>query len=298
MKKVALLYLATLKELFRERALLALTLSVAPFFLLVYRLIFLQGMIVYHIGLVVSPGNTLLYTQNAIKPSNDMELSAYIAEALSEQHYGDNTALFAFRQLDSRTEGEKLLRERSLHLLLVPRYDADSYSVASALHLDVVGDFSDPYYTLALAALQSSLLQIAELPLGFTFEQQSINIAGRKTPFESYVPGLLIVSSLALLFLFSLVTTRERENGIVIRYAMAELPVFALMLGKGAAFITLSAMSAVLAFGAAFILGFEAGPSLLMDLLLCVAFNLGCALSLIGIAFFTASYSHSVYQSF
>jgi len=282
---VAALFRATVRELVRERAFLVLTLIVAPLFILVYRLIFLQGMIVYRIGMVdAGTGgiSALLSTRLSAQLEENPELS-----------YSDGSSLFDLRTYPTREAGERAIRNRDIYVLVIPG--------AGQARVTLAGDFSDPYYLLASTALRAALEDafagLVGLSSPLKFETSALGFSGKKTPFENYVPGLIVVSSLAGIYLFSLALARERENLAGVRYRLAGLPVSALVAGKGAAFILLSSLSSLLAFASAYALGFGSPGGMAADLCAGLAFCVLCSVAVVGIAFAVAAFARNSFEA-
>ena len=278
---VAALFKSTIRELVRERAFLVLTLIVAPLFILVYRLIFLQGMIVYRIG-VVDAGTG--------------GISALLSAQLEENpglSYSDGSSLFELRTYPTREAGERAIRNRDIYVLVIPG--------ASQARVTLAGDFSDPYYLLASTALKAALEDAFSGLTGesssLTFDASATGFSGKKTPFENYVPGLIVVSSLAGIYLFSLVLARERENLAGVRYRLAGLPVSTLVTGKGAAFILLSSLSSLLAFTSAYTLGFGSPGGMAADLCAGLAFCVLCSAAVVGMAFAVAAFARNIFEA-
>jgi len=281
---IAALFKATARELVRERAFLVLTLIVAPLFILVYRLIFLQGMVVYRVGVVDEGSGTIPEILSAQLEDNP---------ALA---YSDGSSLFELRTYPTREEGERAIRRRDIYVLVIPS--------PNQLRVTLAGDFSDPYYLLASTALKTAmedalagLSGLSGEPSALTFDASAMGFSGKKTPFENYVPGLIIVSSLAGIYLFSLALARERENLAAVRYRLAGLPVSALVAGKGAAFVLLSALSALLSFASAYALGFGSPGGIVADLSAGLAFCVLCSAAVVGIAFAVAAFARNIFEA-
>jgi hypothetical protein len=283
-----------LKDGSRERAFLLLTLLVAPLFILVYRLIFLQGMIVYHIGMVDTDTDgfpVMLSTQLEENPD-------YV--------YSDGSDLFELHWYPTQEAGERAIRGREIYVLVIPgaASAATEHGVnagANAVPVTLAGDFSDPYYLLASTALKAAMgggfPQFEGSSAPFTFGASAIGFSGKKTPFENYVPGLLVVSSLAGIYLFSIVLARERESIAGIRYRLAGIRVSTLVLGKGGAFILLSLVSCLLSFASAHALGFGSAGSMAADLFVGIVFCTLCSAAVVGIAFGVAAFARNVFEA-
>jgi len=297
MRKACAILVSTLKELLRERAFLALTLMLAPLFILVYRLIFLQGMVVYRVGLLEEDARPRYGVSSEGPPR---PIAATLADAVARDptlSYSDGSALFSLRHFSDRAEAERAIRDRSIYLLvIIPTSEGEGLP-----RFGLAGDLSDPYYLLASTAIRSALesafAETTGLGPSLDFETIGMGVSNRKTPFENYVPGLIIVSSLAGVFLFSLVLARERETLTVLRYRLAELPFAAIVAGKGGAFAILSTASTLIAFASAYALGFRSPGGALGDVANGLCFCLLCSVSVIGISFAVAAFARNLYQA-
>lgn len=282
------------KELSSDPVLLTLTLILAPFFVLLYKLIFLEGMTVYDVVLYAEPATTETSTS-----LDDLE------SRLRAVEYPGGGRLFDLRRVSTRTEGLWVLENRDARIMveLVPnRLHTLSSNRDAPFTVTVHGDHSDPYYVLASrlfrTALEDYLVErgwsapavvVTEVPLG---------ISRDKTEFENYVPGLIVFSTLVLMFLFVLVLARESESRVFIRYRIARLPGLAYVAAYAILFAVLAVAAALLALGTAFLLGFRSPDSVMHDMFSALAICATLSVAASGAAFLVAGFARSSTQGF
>jgi ABC-2 type transport system permease protein len=258
---------------------------VAPLFILVYRLIFLQGMVTYRVG----------FLEDSTQGVPGLALRSVAAEVRSdpELSYSDAHALFDFSFYQGREEAEAALRDRRVYALVSARREK-----GSALPILVLeGDASDPYFLLSSVALRAAAEKAAErlasIEPTIKFEYRSLGASGARSPFENYVPGLIVVASLAGIYAFSLALTREREARASTRFALARVSRAEVLAGKGWAFLGLSLAATALAFGFACALGFTCPDGVALDLLVSLLFCALCSAAMVGIGFGVAAYARN-----
>lgn len=277
---IRLLISKSLTELRRDPLLLVLTLICAPFFVLLYKLIFLEGMTVYDILLLPADPNAVALVE---------DFQNY-AEAI---RYPGGGTLFRFSTVVSRDAGLSKLRDREARLM-----------ASFSLNGDIVltGDHSDPYYVLASKLLTETALAFAQDRLGFHppvhIREEALGISARKTEFENYVPGLVIFSTLVLIYLYVLILAREVESRVFVRYRLCGLRSRDYVLGHTTVFLGLSTGAALLALIVAFALGFQSPLSPWRDvgasLLICAVISLAAA----GVAFLVTAFASDVVHAF
>ena len=264
-----MIYLITrtlVKRLKSDPLLPILTMVLGPFFVLLYKLIFLQGMTLYQV----------------VVPEHLPESAIYVDEfldAMELKMYPGGAPLFDFILVESPEEGADVIRNHDAHLMLSFNYNNGDPEIV------ITGDYSNPYYLISSQLIQNQISDFFNKTLGysppFRFREAAMGNSAEKSEFESYVPGLLIFSSLSLLYLFSILLVRESESRIFYRYKMAGIGTVRFLTSYCILFLLLSLASAGLTLLSASLLGFHAGVSVLYD---CVMTLLVCGLLTFGVA--------------
>ena len=279
----AVLIKAILTRLKRDPFLLVLTLSLGPFFVILYKLIFLQGMTLYEV-IIVKP---------------DLEAGVYIEEFIDEmeqKRYPGGAPLFEFKMVGNEKEGLEKIQNHDAHILLEFNLENGTADV------QLTGDFSNPYFVISSQLTQNQLKDYFTSKFGFSpplsIDEIAMGNSGNKSEFESYIPGLIIFSVLSLLYLFSIMLVKESESNIFYRYRLAGIGGMKFMISYSLPFLLLSMLAVSLTLITAFILGFHSAVSpeldFLMSLLVCALLTL----STIGISFIVAALSSNSMHAF
>lgn len=316
----------SIREQWREPWGLALTLGTAPFFVLLYWLFF--GGTTPFVVLVFEEGRPSLKADTAAKSSAGMpsktnspaasktkatatsvskeeEVSAggQLVKLLSSLKRPRGGALMKASLVEGLAEAkQRLTRRQAAALVVVPRGFLQALAGAEATakkpKLRIVGDFTDPQYASVAvvlnAALQRFVQEATNTPMPVEVAKEAIARSDQRTEFENYVPGLLILSVVMLIFSAAMTITYEVEMGTLRRLQLSNLSAFSLLLGIALSQVLLGTLSVLLTFGMAAILGFRSqGP-------LWVAILVGAvtSLSIMGVAMIVASFARTVTEAF
>lgn len=259
----------------RDKVMLLLTLMCAPFFIFLYKLIFLEGMTVYSI---------LIY------PSTELEgavAEGFIDEIRMKQYPGGGR-LFNLKLVDGYEEGLIALQNRDARILI---------KINSVNNMTIVGDYSDPYYTLGSNLIQKEIIDYitkkAEFNPPYVITESPLGISLEKTEFENYVPGIIIFSILIQLYLFTLLLIKEKESGVFIRYRLCGISSFSYILGHTIVFTSIAALSLIVTVVTAFILGFKTTESIIYNLISVIVVCFILNWSVIGISFILSGFTKS-----
>lgn len=275
----------SIRSLGRDKVLLLITLLCAPFFIFLYKLIFLDGMTIYKV---------LLYSGNS-DAINTETIESY-AEYLEEIKYPGGGDLFVIETIQDREEGLRAIRDHEARLMAefdLSEKDAEIF---------LTGDFSDPYYVLASRLFRDIMNDLAEDLLEyeppFKVSGRSIGISHLKTEFENYVPGIIIFSVLVQIFLFSMLITREIESNAFLRYRMAGVRGYQYIIARTIVFLLVILGACLLALISAFLFGFKSPVSVIYDLFMSLFVCMLLGFSVIGSVFVIVSFSESVIRAF
>lgn len=280
-----------LQRMKRDPLLLILTFLIGPFFVLLYKMIFLEGMTLYRV--------ILIRPEKTIEQDDSELLSDYqriFIDAMEGKHYSGGGDLFHFMEAETLDQGLKMLRNHDAHCLLrFTGFPEDP-------EIQIIGDYSNPYYLLCSQLIQNNVkdfvIQELDLPPPVGITEVALGNSGSKTEFENYIPGLVIFSVLTLMYLFSILLQKEVESNVFSRYRISGLPGHSFIISYTLCFLLLSTVAALLTLGTAFALGFHSPVSLLNDLLLSLWVCLILSLSTAGIAFMVASLAANTSQAF
>lgn len=273
----------------RDFLILSLTLLLGPSFVLLYALFFPTGSTTYGV---------LVWNQDATDAGNAL------IERLRQVAYSDGQPLLVVSPVDSRAAAENPLRDRDAEVLLVIPPDfsqtlqaARAGQAAAGTPVTFVGDLTNPYYAVAAIMANAALDQYIQETTGQTrpveIVEEAMGASAARSEFETYVPGLLVLAVILLIYQSSMTITREVETGTLRRLQTTGMTALD-FLGGTAAALTLTALLAVaLTFLAALALGFRSqGPLWLAFLVAALT-----SVSIIGTGLIVACFSRSGMQA-
>ncbi len=286
-------FLKSMREQLRSYWMLILTLSLAPVFVLLYWMITGGGSTTYRV-LIINQDN-----QAAVS------VSTAVIEKIKQLSYANEQPILKVSLIEDQTTAETKLRNREAAALIVfpenfssTLLAAKSGKLVDPVNLTLIGDLTNPYYPLvsimAVSAVdeyvkemigQSSPVVLNEIPLG---------VSAARTEFEMYVPALLILAVVMLIFQVSMTITREVENGTLRRLQMTKMTAFDLLGGISLGQMLIGIACVVLTFVTAILLGFQSqGPMWIAILIGSVT-----SISIIGVGLIIACLARTVSEAF
>lgn len=292
-------FIKSLKEQVRDPIMLALTLIFAPLFVLLYWLWIPSGSTTYTVlvmnqdkGVQRADGSTWLAGVEA-------------AQAIEDVTYADGQPMLIVKAVDEQAEAEASLRDRKGVVLITFAEDFTQSiravrdgDASASVPILFGGDLTNPYYpvaaVLATSAVDAYIQQATgRQPLAHYVEVPLGGSAAR-TEFEIYVPGLLVMGAILLIFQAAMTITREVEAGTLRRLKITRMNAFDLLGGMSAALALVGIAATLLTFFTAQALGFRSqGP-----LWVAVLIGMVTTFSTIGIGLLMACFARNVAQAF
>ena len=288
--KILKIFWKSLKEQARDWSTLSLSLIMGPFFVLLYWLMIPSGSTTF--GVMVL---------NQDKGSSGADTIA-VMETLS---YASGDPLLEVTTVTDREEAESILQDRDAEvLIIIPEDFSETLLTASqgdepaTSAVILVGDLTNPYY--AVGAIMASSV-IDEYVQDFTSETRPIIIeeialgaSGGRSEFDLYVPGMVIISVVMLVFIVSMTITYEVESGTLRRLQITRMTAFDLLTGISLSTILLGIIAVLLTLLVATALGFESqGPIWAAILIGAIT-----AIAVVGVGLIVAAFSKTVSQAF
>jgi ABC-2 type transport system permease protein len=288
-----------MRQIWRDRLVLSLTLVFAPLFIFLYYLITAGGSTSY--GVVV----VNLDEGAAGVDGQQVELGGQAAEALRTVTYADGQPILRLLTAADQAEAEQMLRERSgAAFLVIPAdftrtlLDLQVGKQSQPVQIIFGGDLTNPYYTvagvMALSALEEFVQQVSGQPPLIAYAERSLGASAARTEFEIYVPGILVFSIIMLVFLAAMTAARESEAGTLRRLQLTGISALEYLGGMSAALVLVGLAAEFLAFGTALLCGFHSAGPLWVAVLVGVLTSLG----VIGTGLVVAAFSRNVSQAF
>jgi ABC-2 type transport system permease protein len=277
MKILAIIKKALFMQM-RDYWALLLTISSAPFFILIYYLITSGGSTSYHVACIW----------------NDAPLTAVEKElqhSLNSQVYQDGSPVLRIDNISDTVMAKQKLSDRKLDVLvLIPAGFADSVRSGGTPAFRIYGDASNPRYSVGMIFM----LQAIDLMLSkhntqrypYAFEEIFLGNTAGRTEFEVYVPGILVFSIIMLLLSASLIFIRDIEDKTMLRLKISRMTVFDYLIGNTLVQWVVGILSFAVTLALADVLGFRNEGSMWLVLLVCSLTILSIiAISLLLVAF-------------
>lgn len=257
---------------------LLLTLSSAPFFILIYYLITSGGSTSYHVSCI---------WKDAPQTTIEQELQ----NALKNQVYQDGSPVLKIENFSDTLLAKQKLSDRKLDVLvLIPAGFADSVMTGGTPAFRIYGDASNPRYSVGmifmLQAIGQMLSKHSTQSYPYAFEEIFLGNTAGRTEFEVYVPGILVFSIIMLLLSASLIFIRDIEDKTMLRLKISRMTVMDYLIGNTLVQWVVGIISFAITLVLADILGFRNEGSLWLVLLVCSLTILSIiAISLLLVAF-------------
>jgi len=288
--KILKIFWKSLKEQTRDWSTMILSLSIGPLFVLLYWLMIPSGSTTF--GVMVldldqgsSGAATIAVLEGLIYPSGD--------------------PLLEVTTVTDREEAETLLQDRDAEVLIIISENfseallkASRGDESANPTITLVGDLTNPYYAVGAIMASSAIDEYVQDVTGethsFTIEEIALGVSGGRSEFDLYVPGMLIISVVMLVFIVSMTITYEVEAGTLRRLQLTRMTAFDLLTGISLSTISLGILAILLTFLAAMALGFESqGPIWAAVLIGAVT-----AIAVVGVGLIVAAFSKTISQAF
>jgi ABC-2 type transport system permease protein len=294
--KIIHVFWKQMREMRRDLLIVVLTLIAAPCFLLLYKMITNGGSTTFRVAVEIENSQAFA---DALPGGKEEMLGR-----LGGLRYGDGASMLRAIEVAGEAEGRKLLQNGGADAMLIlpeefPRAikRIQAGSVESA-PLRIVGNLSHPYYMIALTlsggAVEAWVAGMTGRKALLTYQETPLGLSGAKSEFDIYVPGVLIVSVVMLIFFAAMTVTREVESGAMKRMRLSRATPFDLLGGISMSILALGAAAFAISLLTAALLGFHSAGSLFAGFLV----GLLTILSVIGLGLIVACFSRTVMEAF
>lgn len=293
--KILSVFRKSLREQKRDLWVLGLSLAFAPLFVLIYWMM---------TGASGSTSYGVLVINND-QPVGEYRAGQEVLAALRGLSYENGAPLLKVSEAVEREEAETRLRNReAAALVIIPRNFSQTLSAYRAgdtsARADLVfsGDLTNPTYTvaavMAMTAADDYVRQqtLADYPVNLV--EIPLGASAARTEFENYVPGLLVLAVVLMVFQAAMTPARDIESGALKRLRLTRLSAFDYLGGTSLWLALVSTLSVGLTFAVAVAFGFRSQGPLWLALLVTIL----TSLSIIGIGLLVACFSKTVAQAF
>jgi len=297
--KFLIIFRKTLREMSRDLWVVGLTLVFAPCFVLLYWLWFQGGSTTYKVLVLNHDVGAPLPNGETFAAGEDVIL------AIQGVTYADDKPLLIVVRASDMSEAEAILRDRgAVTFVEIPEDFSQTFLALQSGDRSVMtqitfgGDMTNPYYAigaaLALTAVDGYVQQASGQKPIINYIEQPLGASAARSEFEIYVPGVIILAVILLVFQAAMAVAREIESGALQRLRLTPMTAFDLLGGISAALMVVAVSSVLLTFGTAAALGFHSQGSLWAAVLIGAV----TSLSIIGIGLVVACFTRTVSQAF
>ncbi len=281
------------REQIRSFWILALTVVMAPFFVGVYYLINESSRPSYDI-LILNQDKGCIWEDQRINHGDE-----FIRLAHSQFLATNDIPLKISGLMDHDSAFNMLNKKKADVLIIIPEGFSDSLMLGLAENkpvppkIEFTGDMTD--YNYIIAAIWGSeyirmyIENISGFPSPFILKETHSGTSNQFSDFDLYMPGLLVLSIIMLMFSASIAFVTEIENGTILRYRLSGLATYEFIGGVSFIQIIIGLLSLSFTLGFAQVLGFQYNGSLWVVFL--VVFLV--ALSIIGFSVILAALTKS-----
>jgi ABC-2 type transport system permease protein len=293
-------FIKSIREQKRDLWVVGLSLAFAPLFVFIYYL--MTG------GTGTTSYGVLVINQDASVTLADGRIFSAgedVVENLRGIAYQNGSPLLRVTLVKDRADAEQKLRDRAAAALVIIPSDFSAKLSAfrsgdsnAKTNLTFIGDLTNPTYTVAavmsMTAADAYTQKFTDAPRPVDLVEVPLGASAARSEFENYVPGLLVLAVVLMVFQAAMTPARDIESGAMRRLRLTPLTAFDYLGGTSLWLALVSIGAVVLTFATAVAFGFRSqGPLWLAVLVTAVT-----SLSIIGIGLIVACFSKTVSQAF
>ncbi len=287
-------FIKGIKEQIREIWILVMVVVMAPLFISIYYLMLETESVEYDIVLV---------NYDAGFPLAGQQIN--LGDSLI--FYGQKTSgipglsMLRYQTEISREKALVLLQAKHADVVVVfpanlssSVLDTSGLSAVSA-QIELIGDMTQMEYIIGAVwteeLINQFVLAAAEIHLPISWKETSLGHSGKRSMFELYVPGLLILSIIMIIFSASAAIVREPETRTMERLKISRLSSLEFLVGTSLVQTIIAILSMALALVTAILLGYTLIPGTLGFILL---ISILTAISMISFSLLVAAMCRSI----
>ncbi len=277
----------TLKENLRDWKVIILVLAFSPFFVLLMNLYYGSEPTTYNIGII-----------NYDRGNKSTELTKLLESSLGEK----DSKLFKLFDYTDKSMLETKVKDKSVDLgMIIPENYSKTLFMAindknSTVAVEILGSTGNVKYTIAAIMVSDIIykqgIDIAEITLPSTIKETFLEKKQPLNEFESYVPGMISLAVLMILFTACASIVKENDKRTIIRLKLSRLGAFNFLSGICIVQSVIAVLAVVLSYVAALLLGYkpvgEFGPVLIVGIV--------SSFSMVSVSLLVASFLNSVFD--
>mgnify|MGYP002640696286 CR=1 FL=1 len=284
------IFTKSVKEQLRNFWILVLTVSMAPFFVFVYFLINEASQ--PHFNVLV-----LNHDQGHIYENEVINLGETAAPELKKLASDIDNVPLTIKAIESREKAIYEIETRAAEaLLVVPAGFTQALLVDSIVvpEMEFVGDLTNTGYLISavwLGELLSGYIgDTTPYTPAFTVRETAVGHSGQIDAFELYMPGMLVLSIIMLMFSATVAIITEVDQGTILRLKLSGMKAWHFLVGVGSTQVLVGFAAVLFTLGSAILLGFEVRGSLALFFLIILL----TSISMIAFSLILAAVTRSV----
>lgn len=297
--KLIAVFRKRLREQLRELWLLALVLSLAPFFVFLMYLVFGAGTWDHKVVVVDRDRGAPLAGGSVLHAGRDLVDAIRNAKTASGE-----PALQVISSPDHSAAEQMLMKGKAHALIEIPEGfsmavdEARRKQPASAAQLVYMGDITSTSYmvaaVLAITAVSAYLEKATDSKSPVELVEKPLGASGARSALDLAIPGVFVLGMILLFFPVAMSLARESESGCLRRLQLTRISSLELLGGISLVQVLVGIVAVLLAFGTALALGFRSqGP-----VWAAIAITVIGSFAMIGVGLLVACFSRSVTEAF
>lgn len=292
--KVLAVFRKSLREQLRELWLLALVLTLSPFFVFIFSLVYGGGAWTYRVVVV-----------DQDRGAGALHADEQLIKALTDAKAASGKPALEVLRAPDHAAAEKMLTNGKAHALLELPTEFSASIAAAREHREgpratviYMGDMtSQSYLVAAVLAITtaSTYIETATAMRGpVDFVEKPLGGSGARSELDLALPGLFTFGIMLLLFPVAMSLARESESGTLRRLMLTRVSAFDLLAGLSLVQVLVGVLAVLCAYGTAFAVGFRSQGPLWLALLVSVI----ASFASIGVGLIVAGFSRTVTEAF
>lgn len=275
----------SLKENLRNWKILVMTLLFAPFFLILMKLFYGGSAAVYKVGIL-----------NYDKGTSSIELT----NTLKNYKGQAGSKMFKLTTISSSNELNSKIKEKELDIGISIPADYSQKLLNKASNnpstITFYGSTSNYNYTIAAVIADDIIkkqgLKAVKATLPANVSETFVEKTQALNAFDSYVPGLLSLSVLMILFTASASIVNENDKKTIIRLKLSKLGAFNFLTGQCIVQAIVSVAATILSYCTALVLGYKSSGGFGVILIVAII----SSLSMVAISLLVASFLNTIFD--
>jgi len=290
--RIFLVFRKGIREQIREYWILVMTVLMTPFFIVIYFLMAETDDPEYDVVLV-NLDREAEHEGGFLNMGDSIVSYAKLLSGMEE--------MLNITALESRELAIEKLRNRKADVAVVLPFDLSASVAASPAspnspsRIELVGDVTQMEYIIGAVwteeLINRYILEVSEIQMPHTWSETTLGFSGARSYFELYLPGLLILSIIMIIFSASSAMVRESESRTLERLMISRLTTLEFLGGISMVQILVALFSLLLAVLTSLALGYTLIPGTLGFILLISTLT---ALSMISFSLLVAAMCRSV----